>query len=111
MRFSLEMDRGIWYGIAAYGIWGLVPIYWKLFQHVGSLQVLAHRIVWSFVALFLVTSVLQWRKTSPWRQISFGVAGLYFVAALLIGLNWLLYVWAVNAGFVVETSLGYFVTP
>jgi chloramphenicol-sensitive protein RarD len=105
------MDRGILYGVAAYGIWGLVPVYWKLFQHVGSLQVLAHRIVWSFVALFLVTSVLQWRKPSPWRQISFGVAGLYLVAALLIGINWFLYVWAVNAGFIVETSLGYFVTP
>ena len=106
-----HMDRGVWYGVAAYSLWGLFPIYWKLFRHVGSLQVLAHRIVWSFLALALVTAAMHRRRTGSWRDVSASVTALYAIAALLIGVNWFFFVWAVNSGFVVETSLGYFITP
>jgi chloramphenicol-sensitive protein RarD len=105
------MNRGIWYGVAAYGIWGLFPIYWKLFRHVPALEILAHRMAWSFVTLvFLVSSARGSALRRDWA-VPWPVIGLYAVAAVLIGVNWFLYVWAVNAGYVVETSLGYFITP
>ena len=104
------MNKGILYGIAAYALWGFFPIYWKLLQHVPALQLLGHRIVWSFLLLFGVILITkQWhefRVTLNTRTFL-----IYLIAALLIGVNWLTYVWAVNAGFIVETSLGYFINP
>lgn len=103
---------GVWYGVAAYSIWGLFPLYWKRIEHVPALQILSHRIVWSFIALFVLTTIAQQRRpdTSPWR-VPGSTLVLYAIAAVLIGVNWFLYVYAVNAGFVVETSLGYYITP
>ena len=106
-----DVNRGIWYGIAAYSIWGLFPIYWKLFQHVPALEILAHRIAWSFVTLLLLVAGAQGSALRRVRDVPLRVIGLYTAAAVLIGVNWFLYVWAVNAGYVVETSLGYFITP
>lgn len=105
------MNRGVLHGAAAYGIWGLFPIYWKLFAGIPALEVLAHRITWSFVALALVLAGVQRQRVRALLATSRRTVGLYALAALLIGVNWFLYVWAVNAGFVVETSLGYFMTP
>lgn len=108
---SSSLRRGIWQGLAAYTIWGTFPIYWKLFHGIPALEVLAHRVTWSFVAVttMLVAAgrfkLLVAAARSP-RQ-----AAIYGLAAVLIGINWFLYVWGVNAGFVVETSLGYFITP
>jgi len=104
------VSRGFWLGAAAYGIWGLFPIYWKLVASVPAGQVLAHRIVWSCVA---VAGILAWpgRARLPRASITLRVVALYLAAALLIGVNWYLYVWAVGHDFVVETSLGYFITP
>ena len=102
---------GIWYAIGAYAAWGFLPVYWKLLQHVPAPELLAHRIVWSFVALALVIAgTRQWRsfREATMRR---RVLGIYTVAALLIGVNWLTYVYGVNAGFIVETSLGYFINP
>ncbi|GAB4482412.1 MAG: EamA family transporter RarD [Anaerolineales bacterium] len=103
-------DKGILYALGAYATWGLFPIYWKWLHQVAAPQLLAHRIGWSFVLLALVMSVSgQWRIL---RQTLTGkVLRIYLAAALLIGVNWLTYVWAVNAGFIVETSLGYFINP
>jgi chloramphenicol-sensitive protein RarD len=103
------MNRGVWYAIAAYTIWGTFPLYWRLFAGVPAIQILAHRIVWSFVALAAIVVGLRGRAvvaTLGWR-----VVGIYAIAGALIGVNWFLYVWGVNAGLVVETSLGYFITP
>lgn len=105
------MNKGIWYAIAAYGIWGLFPIYWKMLQGVPALQLIGHRIAWSFIMLFIVVLLTrQWRAfraaAFAWRTL-----GIYAVAGLLVSLNWLVYVWAVNAGYVVESSLGYFINP
>jgi chloramphenicol-sensitive protein RarD len=97
--------------VAAYGIWGLFPIYWKLFRHVPALEILAHRIAWSFVTLVLLVSGARGSALRRVWAVPWPVIGLYAAAALLIGVNWFLYVWAVNAGYVVETSLGYFITP
>ena len=104
------MTRGFWLAAAAYSIWGLFPIYWKLVAAVPAGQVLAHRIVWSCVALGVI---LVWpsRRRTPRPAVTPRIVLLYLAAALLIGVNWYLYVWAVGHDFVVETSLGYYITP
>lgn len=105
------MNQGILYALGAYGTWGLFPAYWKLLHHVPALQLLSHRIVWSF--LFLLAFILV---TKQWKAFRAAISSrrvllIYLAAAILIGVNWLTYVWAVNAGFIVETSLGYFINP
>lgn len=105
------MDKkGLWLAFGAYFTWGLFPIYWKWLQVVPALQLLGHRIIWSFLLLVAFLAV-----TRRWREfrglLTKRVLAIYTAAALLIGVNWLTYVWAVNAGFIVETSLGYFINP
>ena len=104
------MTSGFWLGVAAYSIWGLFPIYWKLVAAVPAGQVLAHRIVWSCVALL---AIFAWpsRPRSARGTLTARVVLLYLAAAVLIGVNWYLYVWAVGHDLVVETSLGYYITP
>jgi chloramphenicol-sensitive protein RarD len=104
--------RGLWYGIGAYSIWGLFPIYWKLLEFVPAVQIIAHRIVWSFLLLFVVRLVGRARRQPRERLLaSWRVVGFYTIAAVLIAVNWFVYVWAVNHDFILETSLGYFITP
>ncbi len=103
------MNPGLWYGLAAYGVWGLFPIYWKLIDFVPADQIIAHRIIWSFLLLAAVrVAAIGGRQPLVFTR---RVAGLYTAAALLIAVNWFIYVWAVLHGFIVETSLGYFITP
>ena len=102
---------GIWYGVAAYSLWGLLTLYWRLFPHVPAIQVLANRIVWSFVVLTVIVAVSWRQRRAVLHSITPGVVVLYAVAAVLIGANWFLYVFSVNNGFIVESSLGYFMTP
>lgn len=106
-----SLRRGVWQGLAAYTIWGTFPIYWKLFRGIPALEVLAHRVTWSFVAVTAMLVVTGRLKPLVMAARSPRQAAIYALAAVLIGINWFLYVWGVNAGFVVETSLGYFVTP
>lgn len=104
------MNKGIWYGIWAYIMWGFFPIYWKLLHHVPALELLSHRIAWSF--FFLVIAILISKQWNEFRSlINKQTLKIYLIASLLIGVNWLLYVWAVNANHIVETSLGYFINP
>lgn len=106
------MDKkGIAYAFGAYFIWGLVPIYWKLIKHVPALELLGHRIAWSFILLIAV--LLTSRKWSELRILISDrkAMRIYPIAAILVGLNWYIYVWSVNAGFIVEASLGYFINP
>ena len=105
------MNKGTRYAIGAYISWGVLPIYWKWLHHAPALQLISHRILWSFFALvFFILLTHQWKK---FRQAvsTPRVLRVYSAAALLIGINWLTYVWAVNAGHIVETSLGYFINP
>ena len=105
------MNKGILYGVGAYALWGFFPIYWKFLHGVPALQVIGHRIGWSFLLLLAyVVARGQWQafraSAMNWRTI-----GIYSIAAILLSFNWLIYVWGVNAGFIVETSLGYFINP
>jgi chloramphenicol-sensitive protein RarD len=105
------MNKGIWYAVGAYTVWGVLPVYWKWLQHVPALQLLGHRIIWSFLTLFLVVLLARQRQAFRAAALTPRILRVYLVAAVLVGVNWLTYVWAVNAGFIVETSLGYFINP
>lgn len=105
------MKQGILYAIGAYITWGVFPVYWKLLHGVPALQLLSHRIIWSFLLLLAFLVITRQWKSFLTAISSRRVLLIYFAAALLIGVNWLTYVWAVNAGFIVETSLGYFINP
>ena len=106
------MDRkGVLYAISAYMMWGLFPLYWKQLESMPALQIIGHRIAWSFVLLLIVVLVTgQWRAFRR-EAISIKMIRIYLIAAVLISVNWFTYVWAVNHGFVVETSLGYYINP
>src|SRR5438552_248745 len=98
-------------GIAAFTTWGLVPIYWKLLKAVPATEILAHRVVWT--SIFLI-ALLSWQQR--WTEVETNVrsrhARLYCLASgSMIAITWFLYIWAVNIGRVIETSLGYFMTP
>jgi len=106
------MDRsraGLVAGVAAYLLWGLFPLYWPLLEPAAPVEILAHRIAWSLVflaALLAVTSGFRWARALDRRQLR-----LLAVAAALITVNWGTFIYGVNSGHVVETSLGYFINP
>src|SRR5512140_948023 len=106
------MDRkGILYAIGAYIMWGLFPLYWKQLESMPALQIIGHRIGWSFLLLLVVVLVTgQWRAFRSVAANSKTIR-IYLIAAILISINWFTYVWAVTHGFVVETSLGYYINP
>lgn len=91
-------------------LWGALPIYWKLLAHVPATQILAHRIVWSLAFLGAI-AVLR-RKPVPFDLLKRPRALVTLVCtAILIALNWGIYIWAVNAGLILQASLGYFISP
>lgn len=97
--------------MGAYAAWGLLPFYWKQLAAVPALQLIPHRIVWSFLTLLVVMGVSGQRQSFAEAVTAPRVLRLYTMAAVLISINWFVYVWAVNSGFIVESSLGYFITP
>ena len=105
------MNKGIWNGLAAYVMWGFFPIYWKLLEDVPALQVIGHRVGWSFILLIAVILLTKQWKEFRGAALDPKVIGIYAIAGVLLSVNWLIYVWGVNSGFIVETSLGYFINP
>ncbi|MET8503407.1 EamA family transporter RarD [Streptomyces sp. NPDC004787] len=106
-----EARAGLLYGIGAYGMWGLVPLFWPLVKPAGAVEILAHRMVWSLA--FVGLALLALRRWDWIRELvrSPRKLGLITVAATVISVNWGVYIWAVNNGRVVESSLGYFINP
>ena len=105
------MNKGVLSGIGAYVLWGFFPIYWKFLHDVPALQVIGHRIGWSFILLIAYIALVgQWKEFGS-AAFNSKTIGIYSIAAILLSFNWLIYVWGVNAGFIVETSLGYFINP
>ena len=104
-----EQRRGLVYGVAAYLLWGLFPLYWPLLAPAAPVEILAHRILWSaaFAVLILAPTIgFRWVRTLGRRRIR----RLAF-AAVLITVNWGTFIAGVNSGHVVEVSLGYFINP
>jgi chloramphenicol-sensitive protein RarD len=105
------MNKGVWNGIGAYALWGFFPIYWKFLHQVPALQVIGHRISWSFILLIaVIVFTKQWKEFRS-AALKPKTLAIYAIASVLLTINWLVYVWGVNAGFIVETSLGYFINP
>ena len=102
---------GLWGALGAFGLWGLLPLYWKLVQQVPPFEILCHRIAWSVVVLLPL--VLLGRRLAEVRAAVASRRSLLTIigSSLLIGGNWFLYIWAVNSNMVLETSLGYYMTP
>ena len=112
MRSSEREGRaGLLYGVIAHGLWGFFPVYWKQLSGVASSQILAYRMVLSLVFLiFLLVALRRVAWIKPILRDGKTIA-LYFLAAVFLTFNWGTYIWAVNAGYIVETSLGYFINP
>lgn len=106
---------GIIYMVLAYLLWGVMPIYWKFLETVSSGEILAHRIVWSFVFMIAIIFLTRnWGKFITESASIIKDKGKFFrilLASLLISLNWLTFIWAVNTDHVVEASLGYYINP
>ncbi|WP_222192449.1 EamA family transporter RarD [Modestobacter italicus] len=106
-----ERRVGVLAGLGAYSLWGVFPLYFPLLEPAGGLEIVAHRIVWSLLFVGLLLSVRR-----GWGQVRRAVGDrrallVLATAAVLIAVNWLVYVYAVNSGHVVEASLGYFINP
>ncbi|MGE5628759.1 MAG: EamA family transporter RarD [Solirubrobacterales bacterium] len=106
-----EKTKGIVYAIAAYTLWGFLTLYWKLIDNVFSIEILSNRIVWAFVFTILIIAV-----TKQWGELKNIVKDkkqmfYIFIAAILIAINWGVYIWAVNADKIVDASLGYYINP
>jgi chloramphenicol-sensitive protein RarD len=106
-----EKSLGIVYALGSYTLWGILPVYWKLVNSVFSMEVLAHRVLWA--CIFVTAIVLYSRQLSAIKAIISDRKQLRNVAvsAVLITINWGLYIWAVNSNRIVDASLGYYINP
>ncbi|MBW0258600.1 MULTISPECIES: EamA family transporter RarD [Bacillus] len=110
-----QQSKGVLYTAASFTLWGLFPLYWKLMEHISSGEILAHRILWSFV--FMCGILLYLKQVRPAMQTVKGLIldGKAFfsllLSAILISVNWYVYIWAVNHGLMLEASLGYYINP
>ena len=110
-----QYKLGVFYGLSAYFIWGVLPIYWRQIQHVDAMEILASRFIWSAVFVFLLLVGTGKLKVfveetkaifSTWKT-----AICMILAAITISFNWGIFIWAVEVGRIVETSMGYYINP
>ena len=106
-----NQKKGLIYSIAAFLIWGLLPVYWKLLASVNAIEILANRIIWALVILILI---LIWNK--KWPELKTCLKNkkellFLLISSIMIGLNWGIYIYAVVSGKILETSLGYYINP
>ncbi len=107
---SEETSKGIWAATAAFSIWGILPLYWKQLAAVLPLEVICHRGVWSFL-MVLPFAVLTGRMTETRGALQPRSLGLLFCSSSVLAANWLIFIWAVNNGQILETSLGNYINP
>lgn len=106
------MKKGLWYAILAYTAWGLLPVYWRSFDSLLAGEILSHRVIWSFVFMAILLLIGKSGWTEFRKMVTNGKMLLQIgVCSILISSNWLIFIWAVNNGHVIETSLGYYITP
>lgn len=110
-RSTPRSISGAVFGAAAFFIWGVSPIYWKTLTAIPALEIVAHRVVWSFLLLIpLVLFRKRWKEflsvLTNWRSVAILAATSLFVSC-----NWLVYIWAINNGFLLQASLGYYINP
>lgn len=109
--FAMKNNLGLVYALGAYTWWGLIAIFWKQLGHIDSFEIVMHRMIWSCVLVIgLIVISRQWADFKTLLSQPKLLRKL-LIASLLVSLNWSVFIWAVNAGRLVETSLGYFMTP
>ncbi len=105
-----EYRKGLLYGLSCYCIWGLFPLYWRLLEHVDSFEILGHRMLWS--AVFMVTLFVGIRKIRLRKHLkNKRTLFMLLLTGALISFNWGLYIWAINHGYILQSSLGYYINP
>ena len=102
---------GLVYGLGAYVLWGLFPLYWPLLKPATSPEIVSHRAVWTMVFCFIILAITKSLKSTLATFKRPKVAAKLFTASILVSINWLIYIWATNNGHVVEASLGYYINP
>ena len=102
---------GLVYGVSAYVLWGMFPLYWPLLQPANPLEIVSHRAVWTMVFCVIVLYLTKALKSTLATFKRPRVAAKLFTTTILISINWLVYIWATNNGHVVEASLGYYINP
>lgn len=105
-----QTTKGILYALAGYMIWGFNPIYFHYLKEVPAYEIVAHRAVWSFVFIALLLAARR-EFTALRAALSKRLLLIYLGIGILLGMNWLIYIWAITSGYIVESSLGYFITP
>ncbi|MFC4320532.1 EamA family transporter RarD [Litchfieldia salsa] len=112
---SNEQNKGIMYAFSAYLLWGVLPLYWKLLDTISAIEILAHRIVWSFLFVFAIILITKKGKQLKQqlgslihrKKVLLGIV----ISSLLVTSNWFIFIWAVNSNHIIETSLGYYINP
>ncbi|MGZ4113372.1 MAG: EamA family transporter RarD [Tumebacillaceae bacterium] len=103
--------KGALYAVLAYAMWGLLPLYWKLYESMSAPEILAHRIIWSVVYVLIVVAAMSRLKELKQAMKDRKQFGLIALCAVLITCNWMIYIYAVNSGNMIEASLGYYINP
>lgn len=111
MHDDIEARRGLTTGIALYLMWGFFPLYFRLLEHSGAFEIIAHRVVWSFAfCAILLTIGKGWHRLAALAHDRRSLWGLVLAGHLVL-INWTLYVWSVNAGHTLDAAMGYFINP
>lgn len=106
-----KFNKGLLFGISAYLIWGLLPLYWKLVEDAGAYEILAHRGIWSLLLCVVLLTLRKQIKSAYVMVRSSRTLSLLFLASGLLTINWGVYIWSVTVNRVVEAALGYYITP
>ena len=106
-----RFNRGLLFGISAYIIWGLLPLYWQLVEEAGAYEILAHRGIWSLLICISLLALRKQLKSAYVMVRSSRTLSLLFLASGLLTINWGVYIWSVTVNRVVEAALGYYITP
>jgi chloramphenicol-sensitive protein RarD len=106
-----QQKQGVYFALAAFIMWGLAPIYFKFIDQIGALEILMHRVIWSFIFLVLIIAIKQ-----HWYKVKAVLAQpklllMLVITSLLLGFNWGLFIWSVNNDHMLDTSLGYYINP
>ncbi len=106
-----KFNKGLLFGISAYIIWGLLPLYWKLVEEAGAYEILAHRGIWSLLICITLLALRKQLRSAYVMVRSSRTLSLLFLASGLLTINWGVYIWSVTVNRVVEAALGYYITP
>ena len=106
-----KFNKGLLFGVSAYVIWGLLPLYWKLVEQAGAYEILAHRGIWSLLLCVFLLAARKQIKSAFLMVRASRTLSLLFLASGLLTINWGVYIWSVTVNRVVEAALGYYITP